>query len=269
MTKKLSDTKDLKKLGSATTYTYEGADKGLLERFPNPLTKGPGVGAVNIRSPEFTSLCPLTGQPDFATIVVDYIPNKWCVESKAWKLYLGSYRQFGEFHESCVRRIANDLIELLDPYMLRVVGEFMPRGGIPFWPTITYTRPEVRFDLVEQPRVLEDKNIFFLGETIFEKIEAQGSDECGIFVDGNMVGSARMTDWECGEWDEMARKYAATNFMFKDRKRLKAYLEECFNVELDDESMVTVVWFKDVVFFKEEQDLGDASGIVPLHEKDD
>ena len=268
MTKKLSDTTDLKKLGSDTTYTYEGADKKLLERFPNPLKKGPGVGSVNIRSPEFTSLCPMTGQPDFATIVVDYIPKDWCVESKAWKLYLGSFRQFGEFHESCIRRIANDLIELLDPYMLRVVGEFTPRGGIPFWPTVAYTRPEVRFDLQEQPRTLEDKNIFFLGDGVFEKIENQSSEDCGIFVDGKMIGTARMAEWEAGEWDEMARKYAATNFKFKDRKRLKAFIEESFGYEVVNDTLVTVVWFKDVVFFNEDQDLGDASGIVALHEGD-
>ena len=135
---KMSETEGLKKLGSDTEYKYDGADDTLLERFPNPLKKGPGVGTINITSPEFTSLCPLTGQPDFATIVVDYEPGDWCVESKSWKLYLGSYRNVGEFHESCVRRIANDLIKLLDPRRLRVVGEFTPRGGIPFWPAIDY-----------------------------------------------------------------------------------------------------------------------------------
>lgn len=146
MSNKLSDTRELKKLGSATTYEYDGANASLLERFPNPLTRGPGVGHLNITAPEFTSLCPMTGQPDFATIVVEYVPRNWCVESKAWKLYLGSYRQVGEFHESCVRRITNDLIALLDPWQLTVRGEFTPRGGIPFWPEINYERPQLVLD---------------------------------------------------------------------------------------------------------------------------
>lgn len=143
----LSEPKSLQSLGSRTSYKYSGADRRILERFPNPLEKGPGVGEVKITSPEFTSLCPMTGQPDFATIVVEYIPRSYCVESKAWKLYLGSYRQVGEFHESCVRRIGNDLIYLLDPWALVVRGEFTPRGGIPFWPEVKYERPELVVNL--------------------------------------------------------------------------------------------------------------------------
>lgn len=142
--KPLSESDHLEKLGSENTqYVYEGADKSLLERFPNPMNKGPGDQSILITAPEFTSLCPKTGQPDFATIVLKYTPKDWCVESKAWKLYLGSYRNVGEFHESCVRRIVNDLIWLLDPKKLQVVGEFTPRGGIPFWPKIKYRRPEL------------------------------------------------------------------------------------------------------------------------------
>lgn len=138
---KLSNTEGLTALGSAgTQYDYAGADATLLERFLNPMKIGKGLGSVNIVAPEFTSLCPLTGQPDFARIVIDYVPDEWCVESKALKLYLGSFRQTGEFHEACVQRIADALIELLDPVSLSVRGEFTPRGGIPFWPTVTYTR---------------------------------------------------------------------------------------------------------------------------------
>lgn len=129
---------DLKSLGSTETkYDYATVQPELLERFPNPM-KGKGTGRIDIRSPEFTSLCPITGQPDFATIIVKYIPGEWCVESKAWKLYLVSYRNVGEFHEACVRRITDDLIALLDPVYLCVKGEFTPRGGIPFWPEIEY-----------------------------------------------------------------------------------------------------------------------------------
>ena len=81
------------------------------------------MGEVKITCPEFTSLCPLTGQPDFATIVIRYTPGKWCVESKSLKLYLGSFRNVGEFHESCIARIAKDLVTLLEPSTLIVRGK--------------------------------------------------------------------------------------------------------------------------------------------------
>jgi len=100
-------------------------------------------GAIHIEAPEFTSLCPITGQPDFATIVIDYIPIERCVESKSLKLYLGRFRQEGEFHEACVNRIANDLVDLLDPLYMKVEGRFTPRGGIPLWPTAEYHRPSI------------------------------------------------------------------------------------------------------------------------------
>lgn len=143
MSEQLSDPSNLHALGKASTYKYHSADAKLLERFPSPFTNTPGrQGSVHIEAPEFTSLCPLTGQPDFATIVVDYVPGEWCVESKAFKLYLGSFRMVGEFHEACVDRIASALINLLDPRQLTVVGKFTPRGGIPFWPTVTYYKPK-------------------------------------------------------------------------------------------------------------------------------
>ena len=141
---KLSKTDGLNVLGTTVDYQYEGADVRLLERFPNPMkivTKRLGSHAstkIVITAPEFTSLCPLTGQPDFATIVVTYTPKEWCVESKSWKLFLGSFRQVGEFHESCVTRIAQALVDLLEPEYLKVEGQFTPRGGIPFWPTFEY-----------------------------------------------------------------------------------------------------------------------------------
>lgn len=117
-------------------YAKSGVDVGLLEKFESPYVIKGVRGIVNIRAPEFTSLCPLTGQPDFATIIVDYQPIKYCVESKALKLYLGSFRNEGEFHESVCARIAKDLHELMKPQWLRVKCEFTPRGGIPFWPTV-------------------------------------------------------------------------------------------------------------------------------------
>lgn len=135
---------DLKALGSSKTrYSHNKKEAGLLERFPNPHLDSDGIGIMSIKitAPEFTSLCPITGQPDFATIVVNYLPNEFCVESKSFKLYLGSYRNHGQFHESCVSHIAQDLINLLDPLTLTVEGQFTPRGGIPFWPTVKYARP--------------------------------------------------------------------------------------------------------------------------------
>lgn len=137
---------NLKSLGSGgSDYRYDQPDASLLEAFPSPFadkTKNIAgvVGSLHIEAPEFTSLCPITGQPDFATIVIDYQPDKLCVESKSLKLYLGSFRMHGEFHESCVNRICNDLVALLDPISITVRGEFTPRGGIPFWPTAEYRK---------------------------------------------------------------------------------------------------------------------------------
>jgi 7-cyano-7-deazaguanine reductase len=140
-----SDPSGLRALGTDTKYRFDGPHAALLESFPNPAKSAipvPGsVLTLHIEAPEFTSLCPMTGQPDFATIVIDYEPDALCVESKALKLYLGSFRMAGEFHEACVQRIGRDLIALLDPVALRVEGQFTPRGGIPFWPTFTYRRP--------------------------------------------------------------------------------------------------------------------------------
>jgi 7-cyano-7-deazaguanine reductase len=93
---------------------------------------------VRFTAPEFTSLCPMTGQPDFAHIVIDYIPNEWLVESKALKLFLHSFRNHGAFHEDCSIYIARRLVELLDPKWLRIGAYWYPRGGIPidvFWQT--------------------------------------------------------------------------------------------------------------------------------------
>lgn len=137
----LSQPEGLQSLGSnSTDYRYDGADPELLEHFPNPMSGL--VGVVHIEAPEFTSLCPKTGQPDFAKIVIDYQPRERCVESKSLKLYLGSFRNVGEFHEACVARITKDLVALLDPEWLSVRGEFTPRGGIPFWPEIHWVRPD-------------------------------------------------------------------------------------------------------------------------------
>ncbi len=107
-----------------------------LERVPSP---APGRHyVVRFTAPEFTSLCPMTGQPDFAHIVIDYIPDAWIVESKSLKLFLGSFRNHGAFHEACTMLIAERLTALLAPVWLRIGAYWYPRGGIPidvFWQT--------------------------------------------------------------------------------------------------------------------------------------
>jgi 7-cyano-7-deazaguanine reductase len=99
-----------------------------LEVFPNP--KPSRDYTIRIESPEFTCLCPITGQPDFATLELEYIPNERCVELKSWKLYLWSYRDQGGFHEDLTNRILDDLVAALDPRFMRLTAEFNVRGGI-------------------------------------------------------------------------------------------------------------------------------------------
>ncbi|MGE5476629.1 MAG: preQ(1) synthase [Bacteroidales bacterium] len=111
-------------------------DEAVLETVPNP---HPGTHyLVRFAAPEFTSLCPITGQPDFAHIVIDYVPDETLVESKSLKLFLGSFRNHGAFHEACTVGIAKRLVDALSPVWLRIGGYWYPRGGIPidvFWQT--------------------------------------------------------------------------------------------------------------------------------------
>ena len=111
-------------------------DDARLERVPNP---HPDVDYLaRFTAPEFTSLCPVTGQPDFAHLVIDYLPDAFLVESKSLKLYLGAFRNHGAFHEDCTVRIGKTLRDLLGPRWLRIGGYWYPRGGIPidvFWQT--------------------------------------------------------------------------------------------------------------------------------------
>ncbi len=120
--------RNLKQLGSATALP-ESPDEAELERVPNPQAGTPYC--VRFTAPEFTSLCPMTGQPDFAHLVIDYIPRDWLVESKSLKLYLGSFRNHGAFHEDCTVSIGKRLVDLLAPDWLRIGGYWYPRGGIP------------------------------------------------------------------------------------------------------------------------------------------
>lgn len=126
---------NLTQLGRKTQLP-RSPEEAILEKVPNPQMKV--SYCVRFAAPEFTSLCPITGQPDFAHLVIDYVPESWLVESKSLKLYLGSFRNHGAFHEDCTLSIGLKLVELLVPQWLRIGGYWYPRGGIPidvFWQT--------------------------------------------------------------------------------------------------------------------------------------
>jgi 7-cyano-7-deazaguanine reductase len=124
----MTDTRGLTQLGQPTSLPAS-PEAAVLERVPNPHPDL--LYCIRFTAPEFTSLCPLTGQPDFAHLVLDYVPQQWIVESKSLKLFLGSFRNHGAFHESCTLDIARRLVALLDPAWLRIGGYWYPRGGIP------------------------------------------------------------------------------------------------------------------------------------------
>ena len=109
---------------------------------------------VKFNCPEFTSLCPITGQPDFAAISISYVPDIRMVESKSLKLYLFSFRNHGDFHEDCVNIIMKDLIRLMDPKYIEVWGKFTPRGGISIDPYCNYGRPGTRWQETAERRLM-------------------------------------------------------------------------------------------------------------------
>ncbi len=133
-----------------TTYAPE-----VLEAFDN-LHPGRDYW-VEFLCPEFTSLCPITGQPDFAEIRIMYIPDRRMVESKSLKLYLFSFRNHGDFHEDCVNIIMNDLIKLMDPRYIEVTGIFVPRGGIAIHPYANYGRPGTKYEALAEQRLASYK----------------------------------------------------------------------------------------------------------------
>ena len=134
---KTTDVSGLKQLGTHTTLPASPSE-AVIERVPNDQSDVNYL--VRFAAPEFTSLCPMTGQPDFAHLVIDYVPDQWLVESKSLKLFLGSFRNHGSFHEDCTIGIARRLVKELSPRWLRIGGYWYPRGGIPidvFWQTGT------------------------------------------------------------------------------------------------------------------------------------
>jgi 7-cyano-7-deazaguanine reductase len=115
---------------------FASPEDAVLERVPNPQSDTAYV--ARFTAPEFTSLCPVTGQPDFARLIIDYAPDKWLIESKSLKLYLASFRNHGAFHEDCTVSIGRRIVEVAAPTWLRIAGFWYPRGGIPidvFWQT--------------------------------------------------------------------------------------------------------------------------------------
>ena len=126
---------NLTQLGGASTIPAT-PDQAVLETVANPHPGTPYL--VRFTAPEFTSLCPITGQPDFAHLMIDYVPDEWLVESKSLKLFLASFRNHGAFHEDCTVGIGKRLVDALSPLWLRIGGYWYPRGGIPidvFWQT--------------------------------------------------------------------------------------------------------------------------------------
>ncbi|RDU71885.1 NADPH-dependent 7-cyano-7-deazaguanine reductase QueF [Helicobacter anseris] len=139
-------------LGSKTTNYDFKYNPDILEVFDNRHFENDYF--VKFNCPEFTSLCPMTGQPDFATIYINYIPNLKMVESKSLKLYLFSFRNHGDFHENCVNVIMKDLIKIMEPRYIEVCGKFLPRGGISIDPYVNYGIPDTKYAEMAHYRLL-------------------------------------------------------------------------------------------------------------------
>ena len=147
---------NLKALGRETGYLNTYSPE-VLETFENKHHDNDYW--VQFNCPEFTSLCPITGQPDFAEIKIMYIPAKRMVESKSLKLYLFSFRNNGDFHEDCVNIIMKDLVKLMEPKYIEVVGLFTPRGGISIYPYANYGMPGTKFEQMAEQRLLNHQFI--------------------------------------------------------------------------------------------------------------
>lgn len=143
---------DLTLLGNQEVAYPEKYTPKVLETFPNDHPDRDYF--VKFNCPEFTTLCPMTNQPDFATIYIRYIPDVKMVESKSLKLYLFSYRNHGGFHEASVNMIMDDLIQLMKPRYIEVLGKFLPRGGISIDPYCNYGKPGTKYAEMAEHRLL-------------------------------------------------------------------------------------------------------------------
>jgi len=146
----------LQSLGRKTEYRTD-YDPSVLETFQNKHPENDYW--VQFNCPEFTTLCPITGQPDFAEIRIMYLPGERMVESKSLKLYLFSFRNHGDFHEDCVNTIMKDLVRLMDPKYIEVTGIFTPRGGISIYPYANYGRPDTRYEQLAATRLAQHQPI--------------------------------------------------------------------------------------------------------------
>ena len=140
-------------LGNKKTVYKDDYAPEVLETFPNKHPENDYC--VKFNCPEFTSLCPITGQPDFATIYISYVPGERMVESKSLKLYLYSFRNHGDFHEDCMNIIMKDLIRLMDPKYIEVWGKFTPRGGISIDPYCNYGKAGTLWEPVAFQRLTQ------------------------------------------------------------------------------------------------------------------
>ena len=143
---------ELKALGNQHTKYVFNYNPDVLEKIPNKHDDRDYF--VKFNCPEFTSLCPKTGQPDFATIYISYVPDVKMLESKSLKQYLFSFRNHGDFHEDCVNIIMKDLIKLMDPKYIEVWGKFTPRGGISIDPYTNYGKPGTMWEQVATERLV-------------------------------------------------------------------------------------------------------------------
>ena len=144
-------------LGNQNTHYQYDYDPSVLETFINKHQDNDYM--VTFTCPEFTSLCPKTGQPDFAEIIINYIPDKRMVESKSLKLYLFSFRNHGDFHEDCTNIIMKDLIKLMDPKYIEVKGNFLPRGGISILPFANYAKPVSGYECMVTKRQFDQLSV--------------------------------------------------------------------------------------------------------------
>lgn len=148
----MDNTENLTLLGNQNVQYRADYNPDVLEVFPNKYPERDYF--VKFNCPEFTTLCPITNQPDFATIYISYIPGEKMVESKSLKLYLFSYRNHGGFHETSVNMIMDDLVKLMDPKYIEVWGKFTPRGGISIDPYCNYGEPGTKFEEMANNRMM-------------------------------------------------------------------------------------------------------------------
>ena len=171
-------------LGNQKTKYPDDYAPEVLETFENKHPENDYF--VKFNAPEFTSLCPITGQPDFATIIISYVPDERLVESKSLKLYLFSFRNHGDFHEDVINIIMKDLIQLLEPKYIEVWGNFLPRGGLSIDPYCNYGKPGTKWEQVAWNR-MSNHDMFP------EHIEAQPFCEADIIDKGLIAGSSHQS----------------------------------------------------------------------------